>query len=157
VARAAVATPPSTDRAWPVRRRFLVTYHDLDVLRHLNHAAYFPMMETLRCEYYLGLLGTRDPSRLDIIIAEAACRYLAPVEYGAELLGEVAPARPLGRTSFVLLYRFRDAGSGRPTAIGRTAIVTYDYAAGEKREIPEDRRRKLEADAVDPQDAGWVD
>jgi acyl-CoA thioester hydrolase len=157
VARAAVVAPRPVETAWPVRRRFLVTYHDLDVLRHLNHAAYFPMMETLRCEYYLGLLDTRDPSRLDIIIAEAACRYLAPVEYGTELLGEVAPALPLGRTSFVLLYRFRDAASGRPTAIGRTAIVTYDYAAGEKREIPEDRRRRLEADAVDPKDAGWVD
>jgi len=157
VARAAVVVPPSAEKPWPVQRRFPVTYHDLDVLQHLNHAAYFPMMETLRCEYYLGLLGSRDPSQLDIIVAEAACRYLAPVEYGAELLGEVAPALPLGRTSFVLLYRFRDASTGRPTAIGRTAIVTYDYAAGEKREIPPDRRGRLEADAVDPRHAGWVD
>lgn len=145
------------DRAWPVQRRFPVTYHDLDVLRHLNHAAYFPMMETLRCEYYLGLLGTRDPSELDIIIAEAACRYLAPVEYGAELIGEVAPARPLGRTSFVLLYRFRDAATGGPTAIGRTAVVTYDYARAAKREIPAERRRRLKHDAVDPAEAGWID
>ncbi len=143
--------------AWPVRRRFPVTYHDLDVLRHLNHAAYFPMMETLRCEYYLGLLGTDDPSRLDIIVAEAACRYLAPVAYGAELVGEVAPARPLGRTSFVLLYRFRDAAAGTPTALGRTAIVTYDYDRAEKREIPPERRRRLERDGVDPAVAGWVD
>jgi len=152
-----MTSPPPSESRWPVHRRFPVTYHDLDVLRHLNHAAYFPMMETLRCKYYLGLLGTQDPSRLDIIIAEAACRYLAPVEYGAVLLGEVAPARPLGRTSFVLLYRFRDAATGQPTAIGRTAIVTFDYAAGTKREIPEDRRRRLEADAVDPAAAGWVD
>jgi acyl-CoA thioesterase FadM len=143
--------------AWPVRRRFAVTYHDLDVLRHLNHAAYFPMMETLRCEYYLGLLGTDDPSRLDIIVAEAACRYLSPVVYGTELIGEVAPARPLGRSSFVLLYRFRDAATGTPTALGRTAIVTYDYARGSKQEIPVERRRRLEQDAIDPLAAGWVE
>jgi acyl-CoA thioester hydrolase len=152
-----VTSPTHPPAAWPVRRRFAVTYHDLDVLRHLNHAAYFPMMETLRCEYYLGLLGTDDPSRLDIIVAEAACRYLAPVAYGAELEGEVAPARPLGRTSFVLLYRFRDAATAAPTALGRTAIVTYDYARGAKREIPAERRRRLEQDAVDPVEAGWVD
>jgi acyl-CoA thioester hydrolase len=143
--------------SWPVRRRFAVTYHDLDVLRHLNHAAYFPMMETLRCEYYLGLLGSQDPTRLDIIVAEAACRYLAPVAYGSELVGEVAPVRPLGRTSFALLYRFRDAGSGAPTAIGRTVIVTYDYDRRTPREIPAERRRRLEADAVDAAEAGWVD
>jgi len=143
------------ERPWPIRRRFVVTYHDLDVLRHLNHAAYFPMMETLRCEYYLDLLGTRDPSRLDIIVAEATCRYLAPVGYGAELVGEVAPARPLGRTSFVLLYRFWDVATSRPTALGRTVIVTYDYDRATKSEIPLDRRRRLEADAVDPAAAGW--
>jgi len=150
-----MAGPAPPERPWPTRRRFPVTYHDLDVLRHLNHAAYFPMMETLRCEYYLGVLGGQDPSQLDIIVAEASCRYLAPVSYGAELVGEVAPARPLGRTSFVLLYRFWDAASSRPTALGRTVIVTYDYDRATKTEIPPDRRRRLEADAVDPSTAGW--
>jgi len=149
----AARTP--SGRPWPVRRRFTVTYHDLDVLRHLNHAAYFPMMETLRCEYYLDLLGSRDPTDLDIIIAEASCRYLAPVGYGAELIGEVAPTPPLGRTSFVLLYRFRDVASSRATAVGRTVIVTYDYDTATKREIPPDRRRRLEAEMVDPVEAGW--
>ncbi len=147
--------PAPTERAWPVRRRFPVTYHDLDVLRHLNHAAYFPMMETLRCEYYLDLMGTRDPAQLDIIVAEAACRYQRPVGYGSELLGEVAPARPLGRTSFVLLYRFREASSGLLTAVGRTVIVTYDYERSAKKEIPAERRRRMEAEAVDPAEAGW--
>jgi len=145
----------ATERPWPVRRRFVVAYHDLDVLRHLNHAAYFPMMETLRCEYYLDLLGIRDPARLDIIVAEAACRYLAPAVYGDELLGEVAPARPLGRTSFTLVYRFRNVASATVTAVGRTVIVTYDYGRGTKTEIPADRRRRLEADAVDAREAGW--
>jgi acyl-CoA thioesterase FadM len=143
------------ERTWPVRRRFPVTYHDLDVLRHLNHAAYFPMMETLRCAYYLDVIGETDPARLDIIVAEAACRYLAPVGYGAELIGEVAPVRPLGRTSFVLAYRFRDGTTERTTAIGRTVIVTYDYDKGSKREIPADRRQRLERDLVEPADAGW--
>ena len=153
--RTTVADPPRAERPWPLQRRFPVAYHDLDVLRHLNHAAYFVMMETLRCEYYLRLMGERDPAQLDIIVAEAACRYLAPVEYGSELIGEVAPARSLGRTSFVLLYRFRNAGTGTPTALGRTVIVVYDYARAAKREIPADRRRQLEHDAVDPLQAGW--
>jgi acyl-CoA thioesterase FadM len=150
-----MANSTRPERPWPVHRRFTVTYHDLDVLRHLNHAAYFPMMETLRCEYYLDVLGIRDPARLDIIIAEAACRYLAPVAYGDELEGEVAPVRPLGRTSFVLLYRFRDTTTLATTALGRTVIVTYNYARAAKREIPPGRRRRLEADAVDPVAAGW--
>ncbi len=148
---------PTSDavRPWPVRRRFYVPYHDVDVLDHLNHAAYFPMMETLRCDYYLPRSGAIDPARLDIIIAEATCRYLAPVGYGSELLGEVAPARPLGRTSFGLLYRFADGRTGTTTARGRTVVVTYDYARGAKKEIPRPLRTILERDLVDPASEGW--
>jgi len=142
-------------RAWPHHRQFEVTYHDLDVLNHLNHAAYLPMMETLRCEYYLRLMDGRDPSRLDIIVAEAACRYLAPVQYGSVLVGSVAPVRPLGRTSFTLAYRFEDAADHRTTALGRTVLVTYDYAHARKKEIPAERRRRLEQDAVDEPSTGW--
>ena len=141
--------------AWRVRRRFYVTYHDLDVLNHLNHAAYFPMMETLRCDYYLPLLSSTDPTSLDIIIAEASCRYLAPVGYGAELLGEIAPGRPPGRTSFTFLYRFSDVKTGTLTALGRTVIVCYDYSTGSKKPIPDARRAVLERDAVEATSEGW--
>jgi acyl-CoA thioester hydrolase len=148
-------TSPSPTVPWRVRRSFQVPYHDLDVLNHLNHAAYFPYMETLRCDYYLPLLGPLDPARLDIIIAEASCRYLAPVGYGAELVGEVAPARPLGTTSFALLYRFTIAGTATVAARGRTVVVCYDYALGAKKPIPTDRRAVMARDAVDPATEGW--
>jgi len=146
---------PAATHPWPVSRRFYVPYHDLDVLNHLNHAAYFPYMETLRCDYYLPLLGSVDPTKIDIIIAEATCRYLAPVPYGAELVGEVAPARPIGRTSFTLLYRFTLAGTATVSARGRTVSVVYDYPKAEKREIPPERRARLERDAIDPATEGW--
>ena len=149
-----MAVPPATP-PWPHQRRFSIIYHDIDVLNHLNHAAYFPFMETLRCEYYLPLIGSTDPRSIDIIVAEATCRYLVPASYGQELLGEVAPARPLGRTSFTLLYRFRDPGSSTVYARGRTVIVCFDYLRGVKKEIPPDRRVRLEADSVDPASEGW--
>jgi acyl-CoA thioester hydrolase len=148
-------TLPTPTVPWRVRRDFYVPYHDLDVLNHLNHAAYFPYMETLRCDYYLPLLGPLDPSRLDIIIAEVSCRYLAPVGYGATLVGEVAPARPLGTTSFALLYRFTIAGTSTVAARGRTVVVCYDYAQGTKKPIPTERRTVMERDAVDPATEGW--
>ena len=142
-------------RAWPVQRRFPITYHDIDVLNHLNHDVYFPFMETLRCDYYLALLGTRDPSAIDIIIAEATCRYLSPVHFGDVLLGEVVPASPLGRTSFTLLYRFRGLDGRTLYARGRTVAVCYDYSKGIKKEIPPERRKALEKDAVAPSSEGW--
>ncbi|MCI4348913.1 MAG: acyl-CoA thioesterase [Thermoplasmata archaeon] len=140
---------------WTCRREFPIFYHHIDVLNHLNHAAYFPFMETLRCDYYLPLLGTNDPAKIDMILAEATCRYLAPVQYGMTLVGEVAPAKPLGRTSFSLLYRFRDEAGTIVYARGRTVIVCYDYENSRKKEIPQDRRARMERDAVDPIPEGW--
>ena len=153
-----MSPPPTPTRTpWPTHRLFPVFYHDIDVLQHLNHAAYFPFMEPLRCDYYLDVVGRLDPPSLDIIIAEASCRYLAPVSYGQELLGEVAPASPLGRTSFSLLYRFLDPRERMKVfARGRTVVVCYDYAKGSKKEIPPERRARLERDAVDPASEGWT-
>jgi acyl-CoA thioester hydrolase len=125
------------------------------VLNHLNHAVYFRFMETLRTEYYLHLRHSSEPHDLDIIIAEARCRYFQPVAYQTEIVGEVAPARPIGRTSFSLLYRFSDERQRVVTARGLTAIVSYDYEAGSKKPIPEALRPALERDAVDPKAEGW--
>jgi acyl-CoA thioester hydrolase len=147
---------PTTGDPWRVRRVFDVTYHDVDALNHLNHAVYFPFMETLRCDYYLPILGVDDPRELDIIVAEATCRYLAPAFYGTQMVGEVAPARPLGRTSFSLLYRFTDPD--RPThtyARGRTVVVCYDYSKNEKKPISPKVREQMEKDGVDPASEGW--
>jgi acyl-CoA thioesterase FadM len=144
------------NRPWPVQRHFPITYHDIDVLNHLNHAAYFPFMETLRCDYYLPLLGSNDPKVLDIIIAEATCRYVSPVSYGHDLIGEVAPALPLGRTSFSLLYRFRESTGSTVTARGRTVVVCFDYEKGAKKEIAPALRTTLTRDAILPATEGWV-
>ena len=147
--------PDSSFIPWPRQRRFPIFYHHIDVLDHLNHAVYFPFMETLRCDYYLPVMGQSDPAKLDIILAEATCRYLAPVRYGMEILGEVAPARPLGRTSFSLLYRFRDPDGPTVYARGRTVVVCYDYANDRKKEIPIDRRARMEKDSVELASEGW--
>jgi acyl-CoA thioester hydrolase len=146
-------TPAST--AWPVQRTFPVVYASIDALRHLNHAAYFPFMETLRCDYYLPIAGLHDVAELDIIVAEATCRYLLPVVYGDVLRGEVAPARPPGRTSFALLYRFTSPDRTKLYARGRTVVVCYDYPSARKKEIPAPVRQRLERDAVDPVSEGW--
>lgn len=149
------APPDPVGGPWSIHRRFRVNYHDLDPLNHLNHAVYFPWMETLRCDYYLPFVGSTDPRDLDIIIAEATCRYLRPLAYGDEVVGEVTPARPLGRTSFALLYRFQRPEGGEVVARGRTVAVCYDYSNARKKEIPSARRAALEKASVDPSSEGW--
>ena len=141
---------------WPVQRRYPIFYHHLDVLQHLNHAAYFQFMETLRVDYYLPHYHSKNPADLDIIVAEADAKYFLPVKYGEEILGEIAPGLPLGRTSFTLLYRFRTADGSKVVARGRTVIVCYDYATGAKKEIPHALRARMEKDGVPIDSEGWT-
>jgi acyl-CoA thioester hydrolase len=151
-------TSTPTPGPWPAQRRFVVQYADVDALNHLNHAVYFRYMETLRCDYYMPILGVKDPRELDIIVAEATCRYLAPAGYGTELIGECAPGSPLGRTSFSLLYRFVDAyDTKRLYARGRTVVVMYDYASVSKKPIDGTLRSRFEKDAVPLDSEGWID
>ena len=138
---------PNPDPPWPHERAFEVEYRDVDVLGHLNHAAYFRYMETLRCEYYLRLKGESSIRDLDIIILEATCRYLSPAPYGDRIVGEVVPAAPLGTTSFTLLYRFRALPEGTERARGRTVIVAYDYRTGRKKPLEPSVREGLATDS----------
>jgi acyl-CoA thioester hydrolase len=148
-------TPSLPTRPWRTQRTFFVEYRDVDALNHLNHAAYFRYMETLRCDYYLPLIPETDPRKLDIIVAEASCRYLAPAHYADQLMGEVAPAQPLGTTSFSLLYRFLDVERTKVYARGRTVIVCFDYASNGKKPIPSDRKAAMGLDGIDPASEGW--
>jgi acyl-CoA thioester hydrolase len=141
---------------WPHNETFRVAFHDIDALNHLNHAAYFVYMESLRCGYYVPITGNSDPTQMDIIIAEATCRYFAPARYDDELIGEVTPARPLGRTSFVLLYRFRSPDGSVVYAKGRTVVVSYDYEKRTKKAIPENLKVRLERETIDPATEGWT-
>ena len=127
--------------ALPVEVRF----RDIDAMGHVNNAVYFSYMEQARISYMraLGLM----PERLGetwFIIAEATCRFKAPVSFGMPLVVRVRVAEMRG-SSFFMDYSIEEQGTGRVMAIGRTASVVYDYAASKSVPIPPEWRAKIEA------------
>jgi acyl-CoA thioester hydrolase len=127
--------------ALPVEVRF----RDIDAMGHVNNAVYFSYMEQARISYMraLGLM----PERLgetSFIIAEATCRFKAPVSFGIPLVVRVRVAEMRG-SSFFMDYSIEEQGTGRVMAIGRTASVVYDYAASKSVPIPPEWRAKIEA------------
>lgn len=124
--------------------RMRVTYRDVDVMEHVNNAAYFTYFETARCHYYMRLRGLADPRKLDIIVAAQNCQYERGLTYDEEFDVTVFPTR-VGTTSFTLGYVLRTA-TGEVVARAETVIVMYDYAKNAKKPIEPDLRRKLEAE-----------
>ena len=110
---------------WPWRRPIEVSFRDLDVLGHVNHAVYLTWMENLRVGYFLNCAPSGRLEEMTFVLAEAAARYLKPVRFGQSLRGETAPGR-VGRSSFSLLYRFLDPGSGEVLTRLRISSVQWN-------------------------------
>lgn len=124
--------------------RMRVTYRDVDVMEHVNNAAYFTYFETARCHYYMRLRGLTDPRKLDIIVAAQNCQYERGLTYDEEFDVTVFPTR-VGTTSFTLGYVLKTP-TGEVVARAETVIVMFDYAKNTKKPLDADLRRNLEAD-----------
>ncbi|MBI2076909.1 MAG: acyl-CoA thioesterase [Euryarchaeota archaeon] len=124
--------------------RMRVSYRDIDMMDHVNNAAYFTYFETVRCHYYEALTGLKEINRLDIIVAKQSCQYLRGLRYDEEFDAVAWPSR-IGTTSFTLAYVLRTV-RGETVALGETVIVMFDYAKNAKKPIPATLRAKLERD-----------
>lgn len=124
-----------------------VTFADVDMMGHVNHAQYFTYFETARTNYLLHLKRLKPPydaSQLDIIVARASCDYRRGLRWGEKITVVVWPSK-VGVTSYTFSYAIVDA-AGAVAALGETVQVAFDYASNGKKPIPADLRRLLEAD-----------
>jgi acyl-CoA thioester hydrolase len=131
------------------RERVEVTFGDVDMMGHVNHAAYFTYFETARTNYYLGLKGLRAPwsrDELDLIVARATCDYRRGLSWGERVEVVVWPTK-VGQTSFTFGYAIVDE-AGAVVALGETVQVSFDYAKQSKKPIPPAVRRALEQEAA---------
>lgn len=124
--------------------RMRVSYRDVDIMQHVNNAAYFTYMETARCHYYMRLTGANDLDRLDIIVAAQTCTYLRGLRYDETFDVIVWPTK-IGTSSLTLGYLLRTV-DGEIVAKAETVVVMFDYAKNTKKPIEADLRKKLEQD-----------
>ena len=124
--------------------RMRVSYRDVDVMEHVNNAAYFTYMETVRCHYYMKIRNQKRPKDLDIIVAAQSCRYLRGLVYDEVFDIHVWPTK-VGNTSFTLSYALRTI-DGEIVATADTVLVMFDYAKNTKKPIDPALRTRLEAD-----------
>lgn len=124
--------------------RMRVSYRDVDVMEHVNNAAYFTYMETVRCHYYMKVRNQTRPKDLDIIVAAQNCRYLRGLVYDEVFDIHVWPTK-IGNTSFTLGYALRTI-DGEIVALAETVLVMFDYENNAKKPIDAALRTWLEAD-----------
>jgi acyl-CoA thioester hydrolase len=119
-----------------------VRFADLDAYGHVNNAVFFTYLETARIKLLKERFTADLQSGLLFLVAEANCRYLAPINFG-DRVRVVLTAGRIGRSSFTLNYRI-DNGEQRVFAEASTVMVCYQAQTSAIVPIPESLRQSLE-------------
>jgi acyl-CoA thioester hydrolase len=128
-----------------LRHRIRVRYSDCDpqgVLFNANYLTYFDIAMT---ELWRESIGPYEEAMarhgVDMVVAEARVRYLAPVRFDEEV-ELVAGELQLGNTS--MTTRLRIEREGTRAAEGELRHVFVTYGTSEKTPIPEAVREALQ-------------
>ena len=124
-----------------------VVWSDLDAKGHVSNLRFPVYLESARTAYYLGLLGTNDPMRIDFILARLEIDFESPAFYNDILEVWVRPGR-VGNTSFELEYAVMKKGENKLIARARSVQVCIDYTARKKKPVSRELAERLKEDSL---------
>jgi acyl-CoA thioester hydrolase len=124
--------------------RFRVPFCDIDMLQHVNNAAYVVWAETIRCNYFDEVLGESLTGSYGIILAKTEFEYLHPLNYREEVAVSCRISR-IRRKSFDFIYEVWSENSQSMAARGRTVMVAYNNETKASIVIPEKWREAIAA------------
>ena len=124
--------------------RFRVPFCDVDMMQHVNNAAYVVWAETIRGVYFGDVLGESITGARGIIMARLEFDYEQPLDYREEVAVGCRVVR-MGRKSFDLVYEIWSETRKERAARGLSTIVAYNYEAKTSIVIPERWREVIAA------------
>jgi acyl-CoA thioester hydrolase len=116
--------------------RFRVPYSDVDMLQHVNHAAYVVWAETARCGYFVEVLKESITGPSGMILARLEFDYEEPLDFNEQVAVGCGISR-LGRKSFDFSYEIWSETRQLCAARGLSTMVAYDYRAKQSVAIPD--------------------
>ena len=138
-------TPAILD-GYPVVIDVPVAWADMDAYGHVNNTIYFRWFESARIAFFeeIGWYELKERTGIGPILASTRCRFRIPLTY-PDVVAVGARAGEVGRDRFVMEYVTVSRASERLAAEGDGLIVSYDYRALAKAELPAEVRERLAA------------
>ncbi len=131
--------------------RFQVPFCDIDMLQHVNNAAYVVWAETARCVYFDEVLKEPLNGRQGIILAKLEITYERPLEY-REHVAVACRVTRIGNKSYDLLTEYWSEDSGQRSAFCNAVLVAYDYELKQSIAVPAEWRERIaEYEVVRPE------
>jgi acyl-CoA thioester hydrolase len=140
--------PASLDElraVYPFLYPLKVSWGDMDALRHVNNVVYFQYLEDAR----IGVMESLEifprlfHEGTGMVVADARCRYRAPVIYPDTLQIGIR-AEITGSDRFLLHYALFSVTQQRVAAEAETLTVCIDPDTGRKTDMPDWFRERLQ-------------
>lgn len=110
-------------------------FNDIDILGHMNNTRYFSLYDTGKARYFETVHGVDDWRRVEAVIANINCTYVAPIFFG-EKISVGTRCLWLGEKSFGLQQiLFDDKGEVR--SVCETVMVSFDAEKHRSVELPD--------------------
>jgi len=122
--------------------RFRVPFHDMDMLNHVNHAAYIVWAETIRCFYFDDVLRQSVAGSKGAILAHLEFDYKQPLDYREEVAIGCRISR-MGRKSFDMIYEIWSETRQLLAASGRSTLVAFNNESKSSMEISAEWRETI--------------
>jgi acyl-CoA thioester hydrolase len=127
--------------------RFRVPFCDIDMLQHVNNAAYVVWAETARCVYFAEVLQEGLHSANGLIIAKLEITYERPLEYRENVALGCRVFR-MGNKSFDFLCEMWSEDTKQRAAFCSATVVAYNYETKSSIAVPERWRELIVAHEI---------
>lgn len=127
--------------------RFRVPFCDIDMLQHVNHAAYVVWAETARCVYFDEVLGESLNGASGIILAKLEIKYERALEYREHVAIGCRVTR-IGNKSLDFLCEIWSETSNQRAAHCHATMVAFNHETKTSIVIPQRWREFIAAHEV---------
>ena len=114
-----------------------IRWGDMDAMGHVNNAAYFRYLETIRIDWMTSIGAAPNPQGEGVLIVNAFCNFYKQLEYPADVLLKMYVSDP-GRSSFESWTTMeREQQPGVIHAAGGATMVWVDFPKQKSAPLPD--------------------
>jgi len=124
--------------------RFRVPFHDIDMMQHVNNAAYVVWLETANSNYFDEVLGGTLFGNTSMIVAHLEVDYEQPLDYRESVAIGCRVSR-LGGKSLDFSFEVWSETRSQRVAYGHATMVGYNYETRSSIPIPDLWREKIQS------------
>jgi acyl-CoA thioester hydrolase len=130
---------------FPVLVTLPVQWGDQDAFGHVNNTVYFRWYESARIAYgrRTGMNVWKETQNVGPILASITCDFRRQVTF-PDTIHVGARVTRMGRSSMTMEHILVSEAAGAVAAEGTSAVVIFDYNAGQSYPIPDEIRRAIE-------------